>query len=406
MADGDAPYAGFPYAGGSPVGLGTPVTPDGPSNNLENVADGLNRRLGCGVPAVFVSFRCSTTVCSIPLESITDLQWNRKLNEISTAQVSINVVGDAFSACCQCLAEVEPWCHELHIWRDGKEQWVGPIQQIVYSYEQVEIFAKDVLSWLEVNVPPGDVDYTANPLGYDLVEIGEDIVSLAFVENEFACEIPYINAQTGPLNVFGHRFYPGFTGTAFDFFDALADSDARFFYTTIGRTIFIAAPLSGQPINLFRLALLTDEHIMGDITVTKDGDLQGNRFYVHWDGDLGVPEVATASEMYCSGPVERLRDGEGLVTEADAQDSADQFVADQTIAPRILQIPAGSQLAPETPVIIDELIPGAQFDVSLTKMCVNLVRSFRLTQLEVEYTPEDGEQIKVDLAPLALLEEG
>lgn len=404
MADGNAPYAGFPYAGGSPVGLGTPVDPDEPSNNIETISDGLNRRLGCGVPAVFVSFRCSATVCSIPLESITDLQWNRKLSEISDARVTINVVGDAFSACCQCLAEIEPWCHELHIWRDGREQWVGPIQQIVYSYKQVEIIAKDVLAWTEVYVPPGDVDYTANPGGYDLVEIAEDIVSLAFVENEFACETNYIHADTDPTNLFGHRFFPGFTGTAFDFLDALADTGLV--YTTIGRTIFLAAPASGFPINLVRLALLTDEHIMGDITVTKDGDLQGNRFYVHWDGDLGVPEVATASEMYCSGPVERLRDGEGLVMEQDAQDAAANYVANQTVAPRILEIPPGSQLAPETPVIIDELIPGAVFDVSLTKLCVSLVRSFRLIQVEVEYSPGNGEQVKVDLAPLNLPEEG
>ena len=152
------------------------------------------------------------------------------------------------------------------------------------------------------------------------------------------------------------------------------------------------------------MALLTDEHIVGNITVTKDGDLQGNRFYVHWDGDLGIPEVSTAAEMYCSGPVERLREGEGLVTEQDAQDAADEYVSAQTIAPRIMEIPPGSRLSPETPVRIEELIPGATFDVSLTKLCVDLVRSFRLTSVEVEYSPDNGEEIKIDLEPLNLPE--
>ena len=405
MADGDAPFSGFPYAGGSPAGLGSPVDPTRPTNNVETITEGLVKRLGCGEPAAFISFRCSQTVCALPLEIITSMRWNRKLSEISDAEVTIGLVGDAFSACCQCLADVEPWCHELHIWRDGREQWVGPIQQIVYSYEDVQIFAKDVLAWTEVYVPPGDVDYTdevAFPSGYDLAEIAEDIVTLAFVENEFQCETNYIQAETSASNLKGYRFFPGFTGTAFEFLDALAETGVM--YTTIGRTIYIAAPANAFPINLYRLALLTDEHIMGNITVTKDGDLQGNRFYVHWDGDLGVPEVATASEMYCSGPVERLRDGESLATEQDAQDAAANYVANQTIAPRILEIPSGSQLAPETPVVIDELIPGAIFDVSLTKLCVNLVRSFRITQVEVEYNT-DGEQIKVDLAPINFPEE-
>lgn len=401
MAQGDAPFAGFPYAGGSPVGLGTPVTPDAPSNNEETFADGLNGRLGCGTPAAFISFRCSTTVCALPLESLTYLKWTRKLSEVSTAEATVNVVGDAFTSCCQCLAEVEPWCHELHIWRDGKEVWVGPVQQMVYTYEDVRIVAKDVLAWTEVFIPPFDIDYT-NPLGHDLAEIAEDIITLAFVDNEWACELNYIQADTDPSNIFGQRYFPAFTGTAFDFLDALADTGV--IYTTIGRTIFVAAPLSGQPFNLQRLALLTDEHIMGDITVTKDGDLQGNRFYVHWDGDLGVPEVSTASEMYCSGPVERLREGEGLVTEQDAQDAADAYVLNQTIAPRLMEIPPGSQLSPDTPVKIEELIPGATFDVSLTKLCVQLVRSFRLTGVEVEYSPDDGEQVKIDLDPVNLPE--
>lgn len=408
MAQGDGNYSGFPYAGGDPVGLGTPVDPDAPTNNIENIADGLNGRLGCGQPAAFISFRCSATVCALPLESLTYLKWGRKLSEISDAEAVVNVVGDAFSACCQCLAEVEPWCHELHIWRDGKEVWVGPIQQIVYSYEEVRIIAKDVLAWTEVYVPPADLSYTdqvAFPIGYNLSTIASDIITLAFVENEFACELNYLQVETDPACVTqlcGYRYFPAFTGTAFEFLDAVANTGLM--YTTIGRTIFVSAPTSGQPFNLQRVALLTDEHIMGNITVTKDGDLQGNRFYVHWDGDLGIPEVSTAPEMYCSGPVERLRDGEGLVLEVDAQDAADEYVSAQTIAPRLVEIPTGSQLSPDTPVRIEELVPGATFDVSLTKLCVQLVRSFRLVGLEVEYTPDDGEQVKIDLSPLNLPE--
>lgn len=408
MAQGDAPYAGFPYAGGSPVGLGTPVTPEGPTNNEEVFADGLNGRLGCGEPAAFISFRCSSTVCALPLESLTYLKWSRKLSEISDAEAVVNIIGDSMQACCACLAEVEPWCHELHIWRDGREVWVGPIQHMVYSYEEVRIFAKDVLAWTEVFVPPGDLDFTDQvtfPFGYDLASIASDIVVLAYVENEFACELDYLLVDTDGAcvnNLCGYRFFPAFTGTAFEYLEALADTGVM--YTTIGRTIYISAPRSGQPVNLQRLALLTDEHIMGDITVTKDGDLQGNRFYVHWDGDLGIPEVSTASEMYCSGPVERLREGEGLVTEQDAQDAADEYVSSQTIAPRLIEIPTGSQLSPDTPVRIEELVCGATFDVSLTKLCVQLVRSFKLTGVEVEYTPGDGEQVKIDLTPLVTLE--
>lgn len=397
MAQGDSDFAGFPYAGGDPAGLGTPVTPDGPVSNLENATEGLQGRLGCGEPAVFISLRCSATICVLPNESIVELQWDRRLNEISQARVEVALTGDAISACCACLAEAEPWCHELHIWRDGEEQWVGPIRKITYTYESVKIEASDVLGWAEVFIPPVDIDFM-DPLGTDLVEIAEFIVTLTYANNDFSCELNYLQAETELTNIFGLRFFPAFTGTAASMLDALADTGV--FYTTIGRTIFIAAPQDGNPTSLTRLALLTDEHILGNVEISKEGDLQGNRFYVHWDGDLGIPEVSEALDMYCSGPVERMVDGGGIQDEASAQQAADSYVAAQAIAPRILEIPAGSRLAPETPVTIDKMIPGAVFDVSITRLCVNLVRSFRLQRVELVYTPSDGEEVLVTLEPL------
>lgn len=401
MAFGNSNWSGFSWAGGNPAGLGEPVDPDAPTNNIDSVADGLHGRLGCGEPAAFISFRCGATTCPLPLETITYLQYDRRLNEISEAEVRLAITGDSFRACCECLAQTEPWCHELHIWRDGAEAWVGPIQTIQYGREEISITAKDVLAWTDVFVPPFDIDYT-NPLGTDLAEIAEDIITLAFADNPWSCEIPYMHVETDPTNIFGQRFFQAFTGNAFEFLDALAESGV--FYTTLGRTIFIAAPSSGEPIGLTRLALLTDEHVLGDITVTKDGDLQGNRFYVHWDGDLGVPEVSTAAEMYCSGPVERLREGTGLVTEDSAQQAADAYVAAQTIAPRIVEIPTGSRLSPETPVTIGRLVPGALFDVSLTKLCISVTQTFRLLKVEVQYSPGDGEEILVDLETLNIPE--
>lgn len=402
MAWGDSNWAGFPWAGIGPEGLGTPITPDAPGNIVENVAEGLRGRLGCGDPAVFISFRCGATVCAIPTEAIVELSYDRRLNEISEANLEIAVTGDAFSACCECLAEVEPWCHELHIWRDGAEQWVGPIQTITYTYESVKIFAKDVLAWTEVFVPPINIDYMLNPLGYDLAEIAQDVVEQAYAENEFACELNYLQVETDPTNIFTRRFFPAFTGTSFDFLDALADTGV--FYTTIGRTIFIAAPLDGNIFGLTRLALLTDEHIMGNLEVRKDGELQGNRFFVHWDGDLGVPEIADATEKYCAGPIDRLVDGGGIADEDSAQQAADSYLAAQSIAPRILEIPPGSRLAPETPVELGKMVPGAIFDVSVTKMCVAITRSFRLQRVEVAYSPDDGEEVLVTLEPLNLPE--
>jgi hypothetical protein len=143
-----------------------------PSSSIEDF-DTSNGRLGCGVPTVFITSRCSGQMtCQIDLANVTKLTWTRVLDDVSEAEVEIGLTGDSAQTCCQCLAIVEPFCHELHIWRDGDEVWVGPIEAIRYERDRVTIKARDSLAWMDVRIPDEDVDYeslyagtiTDNPL--------------------------------------------------------------------------------------------------------------------------------------------------------------------------------------------------------------------------------------------------
>lgn len=408
-------YSGQPYSAGG-YGLGSEAFPgsgetppdDGGSGALsENGVLNLDYsqgRLGCGEAQFFITGRCTSTgVLCVLDDSVVTAQWDRRLDEVSQATVELEFGGTTEFTCCECLAEIEPWCHELHIWRDGEEVWVGPITKIEYTYDGAVITAEDALTWLNVRIPIVDFNFTEpnpdNPGGMgakDLTEMAEYLLSISFAYDspDFTCEMDnlYVVMTTSPPT---KRFYERASQTALDILAQLAESELDF--TVIGRTIV----LFGDPSPLTPLIVLNDDHIIGEISVVKDGTLQGNRFYVHFDEDGGDPHQRESEEKYCYGEIQRLRDGEGLFDQDDADVIAEQSVAALTVTPRIINLPQGSTLSPDTPWKINQMIPGARVDVTLTKLCLNLTQSFRLTNVEVEYT-EEGEQVRISLIPMNL----
>lgn len=363
----------------------------GPSSNVQDINEN-GGRLGCGEPTVFITYRCSNGVLCV-LENVGSLHYERRLDDISEADVTIPLGGDANSTCCECLDSVEPWCHELHIWRDGEEVWVGPITEINYSYDEVNIKAKDPLGFLLKRIQIANFTYVGPPT--DVVTIGEAVIQAAFSEDTVTCEVDNIYTQlSGSLvNIFLERY----TGTYYDALTRLGDIGLDF--TTLGRTIVLV----GDEVPFIPLVILNDEHIMGGVVITKDGMLQENRAFVHYDGDLGVPAVSTPDpDFFCYGPIEELHSGDGLVELTSSQQVANAFVNAASIAPRFINLPPGSQLSPDTPWTFDKMVCGARVDVAITKTCFQLTQSFRLSAIDVDYDAANGERIGITLSPVTV----
>lgn len=388
---GNLTYSGTVYEGFVCKVAASGVIPSVPSNVL-NLDDSIGR-LGCGVPSFFITRRCTGSGVECVLDDyVSSATWTRVLDDVSEAEVTCSFSGTSDFTCCECLAETEPWCSELHIWRDGEEVWVGPIQEITYSYNQVTVKAKDSLAWMGVRILPGNVDYTTSGLGAaDLSDIAQDIINIAFAEDTVTCEVDNVyKVASGEVS---QRFFEAYTDTDLNILLDLADTGLN--VTTLGRTIVLA----GDDTPLTPLVILNDEHIMGNITVTKNGDVQGNRFFVHFDGDGGIPASGEAANFYCYGPIERIREGNGVVEGVSAAAVADAYVAASAIAPRILEVPSGSKLSPDTPWTINQMVCGARVDVAVTKLCLNLTQSFILTGVEVSYNSGE-EAVTISLTPI------
>lgn len=372
------------------------TTPDAPASNVLNIDD-FQGRLGCGVASVFLTRRCASSGVLCVLDAyVVDLTWGRKLDDVSEAEVVCQFGGEVDFACCECLAEAEPWCTELHVWRDGAEVWVGPVQTIEYAHDTVTVTAKDSLAWLDVRIPPGNIDYTAaTGLGAtDLSDIAEDVLNIAFASDAptFTCEIDNLyKVASGEVS---ERFFEEYSTPLLEILFDLADTGLN--VTTLGRTIVLV----GDDTPLVPLILLNDEHIIGDIKVLKDGQSQGNRYYVHFDGDGGIPALSEATDFYCYGAIERLRDGDGLYDGVSAGQVGDAYVKASAIAPRRIEIPDGSRLSPDTPWTINQMVPGTRVDVAVTRMCLNLTQSFILTGITVKYSSGNGEEVGITLTPI------
>lgn len=385
-------------------------------------------RLGCGSDIqAFITAKCGgPTVCA--LTNITSIEFNRLLDAISTATVEVPVAIGAGGSnpCCRCLADVEPWCHELHIFRNGEEVWCGPVVKVTYGFTKVVIEAMDVLAWTLVRISEGAIDFgvtdsngdgTPDVATAEVTDIALQILNIAF-EEEDPCVLDYVlqtdlnNRPTaiGPVAV---RF-EAFADTAFDQLDQLSALGLDF--TALGRRIILS--VDGENENQRVARTLTDQHIMGEIEVSKDGFNGATRVYSRYlnddtagqctaDGSAIVPCPAVANgNQFCYGPIEIVRDDAVSFNFNTALQIAQKYVDAGTPIPRTIDFPGGSKLSPDTPFGINDIIPGNIMRVVLTNLCFDVAEDFKIQELTYSINEQGEESVGISLGAFNLITGG
>lgn len=365
-------------------------------------------RLGCGTHSAWVVDKCSgPRVCSLTDADL--ITYDRRLDDISEAEVQIPIGGSLDTPCCRCLGDLEPWCHELVIARDGEVVWQGPIIEVVYTLNRVTVRARDKLAWLTVRINEGDLAYLNNTT-VSLTDIAQDIVETAMADDgDSPCVLDcIINLGDGlPAGTDRSRCFPAYRGpTAFDDFQRIAETGVDY---TVVRNCLI---LGSEDLQVNPIATLMDHHILGEgLEIRKDGNLYGNRFFTRFDGDetgpascdgslSPQPAFAENTDTQCYGLIERFTEDLSGIPSFDAAQTVAQSYADaSSVAPRTIEFPAGAQLAPETPWEINEMIPGQRVNVAMSLYCLPVFQSFRLLGMRVEDNPA-GEVITVQLGTL------
>ena len=73
----------------------------------------------------------------------------------------------AMADCCELLGGINPYEHELGIYRDDVRVWSGPVVDISFPSETVIIDCEDLSSWLKVR----EIHYNHNDVQHDLATI-------------------------------------------------------------------------------------------------------------------------------------------------------------------------------------------------------------------------------------------
>ncbi|MET9818347.1 hypothetical protein [Streptomyces sp. NPDC006355] len=313
---------------------------------------------------------------------LTECEWTRELDEFSSARVVINPSGD----CCNHLQRVEAWRSELHIFRDGAPVWQGPVIQPEWRAGQVEIFAADILAWLDRRVPHDSITFQDS----DLTDIGAWLIQDAFLPDDPGHEVLIV----GPARVSGGRAYTRNIGQTGDHLRDLAETGLD--YTAVGSTIILL-----PEDHTGSVGRLTDADFPEELVVGQDGSNLVTRWIVAGDEDSGVMGEDGGVDPYY-GLLERYVEQTSIKSRASAIDAARAKRRASTPAPIFIDTEQVT-ISPDAAVDVAKLVPGWCLDITSTATCRTVTQRMKIAGLKVLETGggegEPGaESVQVQLA--------
>ncbi|MFC8332716.1 hypothetical protein [Streptomyces olivaceus] len=315
-------------------------------------------------------------------EVLAECEWTRELDEFSSARVVINPSGN----CCERLANIEPWRHSLHIFRDGAAVWNGPIVQPEWRWGQVELFAADPLAWLDRRVPHESIRFGDS----DLTDIASWLI-----EDGFAPDDPgHTVVVAGRTGVNGGRAYTRNVGQTLDHLRDLADTGLDF--TAVGSTIILLPEDFRESVGR-----LTDADLPEGLVVAKDGSGLVTRWIIAGSEESGVMEEDGGRDEYY-GLLERYEEQTSITSAASALGAARAKRRASLPAPVFLDTQQVT-ISPDAAIDVPTLVPGWCLDVTTTSTCKTVAQRLKISGLKVSEkggseSDPGGESVSVQLA--------
>jgi hypothetical protein len=324
--------------------------------------------LGCGSHTYSITHRSGGFVTASGV--LTSVEWNRTLNDSSTAQVTIGVSG---ANCCAELSQVRSWSQWLNLYRDDAFVWSGPITGVDWGAETVTVTAVDLIGLLDRRVPHQNFTFTDT----DVTEIARQLV-----EDGLAPDDPgHTTTVIGPAMVTGGRTYAQNVGQTADHLRDLADGGMDF--TASGNNIIILPDGFCDVVGR-----LSDADLPEGVTVTEDGASLATRQIVSADTEstiVGTADATGAVRDYY-GLLEVYSQDTSIVTQADAQTAAAARLASSAATPIVIDS-QNVTLAPTANVDLRSLVPGWCLQITTSATCLPVSQVLKIVGVQVS---EDG----------------
>jgi hypothetical protein len=264
--------------------------------------------LGCPTSYhAVIHWRCGDQVF-LPVESLTSLTYERTLNDTATA--TIVITKDSLDdVCCEGVGQIEPWLHELSIYRDADLVWQGPVMTVTETRAEVTVEAWDITAWLARIVNFSTKKYKRGEA--DVSTIAKYYIDHNLLNSRYACTTtqdgkkvdhacltPFISRS----NVGARPAYKPQDQTKYvvDLLSELVKSGL--YWTTVGRRLI----LKGKPDkDDLPVATLTTDDLMGDFQIVRDGQEFATRA-VATNGSSEKDRQTVTTGKSCNNPYGRV----------------------------------------------------------------------------------------------------
>lgn len=343
---------------------------------------------GCGSHSVRVVDRGGGIVASGSI--LTEVEWSRTLDEVSTARAVINPDGD----CCGPLGGVRAWRHRLVIYRDDKYVWDGPITNVNWGIDSVELFAEDVLAFLGNRVPHRNMTYK----NADLATVAAELIADGFFPDDPGHDVQIL----APAEVTGSRQYTKNVGQTLDHLKDLAEAGLDF--TAIGSTILLLPETWRE-----RVGRLSDADFPEGLSVAEDGKGLATRVIVAGQQQTATDGTVTDQVIGEAGGVdpyyglhERYVEQTSITDTASATSAAQALVRSSQIVPVFIDTQEVT-ISPDAAVDVAQLVPGWCLDVTSAATCRTVAQRLKIVSVKVTETggsdtAPGGESVQVQVA--------
>ena len=346
----------------------------------------------CGTHRAFAVERGGVNVIG-ELTPLSSARWERVRDEISTAQVTVPT-----SECCDLLGELRTVLHELHVYRNGELVWQGVITRIEYEYEQVQVYAKDMLWVAKRTVLDEGYNYNS-PLVGNVIEVMDWLLRHKTYGKygdpwNMVNHLQPVRHADEPVT---HRVANAWQFYVWEDFDKFAEDNGAD-YTVVNRDIFyfdthlawnILPPLDPNFLSEFPRV------------VEYGNELATRGVVTNGQGQAGV---ATNGGLAEYGVIDLLisNQQEGTVTPAATPEevagwanTAGRNISDRWPAPLAVVVPENSTLMPGSPWEMADLIPGSWYQVNITQLCRDVTGWHRLQHVGVSESAPQGETVQI-----------
>lgn len=299
--------------------------------------------------------------------SLLSVEYNRLLNNDSTAKITIGVSG---AQCCTELGALRSWRHKLNLYRGESFMWSGFITRVDWSFDQCVITATDIIGLLDRRVPHQAFTFTDT-----------DITAIAavLVDDGLAPDDPgHTTTVVGAAGVVAGRTYELAVGQVADHLRDLADTGLDF--TAVGNNVVILPDAFADVVGR-----LSDEDMPEGVTVTEDGASLGTRQIVAGT-EAGTPVGTAGGVNPYYGLLEVYAEQNTLKDQAAADAAAEAKLKANLGVPVYIDT-QNVTLAPTANIDVNHLVPGWCVDISTDSTCRTITQRLKITGLVIT---EDG----------------